>query len=364
VLKSFFLQIRIILRFLSLTPLSWGYALGLILHRAWTRFRHRKRPRLPVFTIIVGNLSVGGTGKTPHLLALAKALQGQYALGLLSRGYGRERRGILEVHSEDAATAVGDEPLLLKTKLPTLPVFVAEDRYQGIQALLKAYPQTEVLLLDDGLQHWAFEADLKICLSSYQSPFSRDHLLPLGRLREPRNGYRRMDALILTKCPKELSRSAQNQWQAELSPLPHQALFFTYLAYGLPYHWFHTKQQLSWEQVQCQHILVFCGIAKPEVLSDFLQNKSQGIYPHFFPDHHFFSQKEIERLLQAFEQIPQPRILLCTEKDAVRLQAFAALLQEQPLYVLSLEAQALNQDDWCHWAKKQVENRLKSAQKS
>lgn len=363
-LKSFFLQIRIILRFVILAPLSWAYGLGLRLHRFWTRYRSSKRAKPPVLTIVVGNLSVGGTGKTPHLLALAQALQGDYALGLLSRGYGRKSRGVREVKLGDLASEVGDEPLLLKQLRPTLPVFVAEDRHQGLAALLAAYPSTQVVLFDDGLQHWGFEAQLKICLSSHESPFTRDQLLPLGRLREPRNGYRRMDALILSKCPKELSLIEQNQWRKELNPLPHQTLFFTQLAYGLPYHWLHNNQHLSWKQVQCQHILVFCGIAKPQVLSDFLQTRSQEIYPHFFPDHHFFSQNEIKQLLQTFEQLPQPRILLCTEKDAVRLAPFHNLLQDQPLYVLPLQVEALGEEDWLLWVKKYVENQLKSPQKA
>ena len=280
-----------------------------------------KSESYPFPVICVGNLSVGGTGKTPMIEYLLKLLLPDYNVATLSRGYGRNTKGFRLVTTGETAENVGDEPLQFKNKFENAVIAVDEDRRRGITKLRKDY-QAEVILLDDAFQHRKVKAGLNILLTRYEDLYEDDFMLPTGNLREPGFGANRANIIVVTKCPKNLSESEQDRVREKIKPKNHQSLFFSYIRYSDFV--YNGREEINIEELGNKEITLVTGIANPGSLCQFL-NDSGITYTHLdFPDHHKFSSAEIN-------EISKSSLIVTTEKDFMRLKGNVA--QEKLFYL-------------------------------
>lgn len=327
---------------MSLTVIFMPIALiyGLVtLFRNWLYDKKIIRPvRFAVPTIGVGNLAVGGTGKSPHIEYLAKLLSPYIEVVSLSRGYGRKTTGTMEVLGTSSSYYVGDEPLVLKMKFPNLGVFVGSNRAFAIPEIIGKRPQTNVVLLDDVFQHRSVSVFENILLTEFSLPYFNDFLLPVGALRELKMGAKRADCIIVTKCPADLSAEQEEAYRLKINPLPHQRLFFSTFDYGHPYRLFQPANRIALDEDL--EVILFSAIAGTDYLMEYLRSKVKMIHSIEFADHHYFTTDEVNQLQSTFNDLNAGRkIILTTEKDAVRL----ALLKEQivglnlPIFILPAE---------------------------
>ncbi|NJC27091.1 tetraacyldisaccharide 4'-kinase [Neolewinella antarctica] len=320
-----------------LSPFSLLYGLG-VGFRNWTyRQRIQKSISFSVPVISVGNLSVGGAGKTPHIEYLIRGLDPYLNLATLSRGYRRKTRGFLEVTANMNAEQVGDEPLQYARKFPEVMVTVAEERAFAIPELMGRRPETQLVLLDDAFQHRAVKPGLNILLTEFSKPYTRDYLLPSGRLREWRSGAERADVIIVSKCPKVLDRAAADALVAEINPLPHQRVFFSYYDYAAPYYLLDHRYRLKMDEGV--KMLLISAIANTDYLIDHLKNQSPHVQSLEFEDHHYFDRRDLATLKSRFHAMPDGhKAIVTTEKDATRLELHEAFIAEEklPIFVLPL----------------------------
>jgi len=291
---------------------------------------------VPIFAI--GNLSVGGTGKTPHIEYFIQLFQESKKIAVISRGYGRKTKGFLLVEKDSDALKVGDEPLQIKQHFPNISVAVCEKRSIAIKALQQKNNDLELFLLDDAFQHRAVNAKCYVLLTTYYQLFTNDFLLPYGRLRESRKGYRRADVIIITKCPLSISAQEKENIVAEISPFAYQKVFFSFLKYSDAFLLNDRAEKLIWQQNLS--VLLVCAIAKPEILATYLREKTTNVSVLSFADHHFFTEKNLLLIEKRFlEMKGQYKIIITTEKDAVRLQAYQAVIlaKKLPIYVLPIQ---------------------------
>ena len=292
---------------------------------------------LPV--ICVGNLSAGGTGKSPMVEFLLKHLHNQYKAAVLSRGYKRKTKGYSLANEKTTALEIGDEPMQFHLKFPDVAVAVGEERIVAIPQLLHDRPDTQLIVLDDAFQHRTVKAGLNIVLTDYSNLFTRDWFLPTGDLRDEKDSYKRADVLVVTKCPHDLTEPERDAIRKEVNPLEHQQLFFSAIRYGRPYH-IVSKEEMSLESMD--EVLMVSGIANPAPLKRYLQEKLDTYYEILYGDHHIFSIDDLKDIVKRFEHIQATnKIILTTEKDAVRLIKFEQQLKELPVYVLPIEEQFL-----------------------
>ena len=293
------------------------------------------------FIISVGNLSVGGTGKTPMVAYLTEWLHQDYPLAILSRGYGRQTRGVRIAREEDTARTLGDEPYLFYQKFkPTKSVTVAvgEERVAAVPEILFQAPDTPLILLDDAYQHRAIGRDFNILLTSYQRPFYEDYVLPAGRLRESRRGARRADAVIVTKCPDGLSEAEMNRVTGKVlgHASPDAPVYFTGIRYGTP-------QPVGEAQEMTSQVVLFSGLADAS-LFDAYARKHFAVVEHItFADHHRYNNKDRHQLAAAREQAGPSASLLTTEKDMVKLADPA--WQRLPIFYLPIQPYFLRQEN-------------------
>jgi len=289
-------------------------------------------------TIGIGNLSVGGSGKSPLTLYLIKLLKEDFKIATLSRGYKRKTQGLVLANQNSNAEQVGDEPLLFKKKHPNITVAVRESRAEGIPELLMKRPGIETILLDDAFQHLALQTGLNLLLTTYQNPYYNDYLIPVGNLREFKSGYKRADAIIVTKCPMGLTKTEKDNIIQNIKPLPHQKMFFSYLEYGYPYFINMPTQTISLNLQQ--HVLLLCGIANPQPLEDYVLSKVAAVYRQYYADHHYFNHQDLANIVSSFHNIEaENKIIITTEKDAMRLALHPKWFQKHklPVYVLPVE---------------------------
>ena len=295
---------------------------------------------LPV--ICVGNLSVGGTGKSPMVEYLVLHLKNLYKVATLSRGYKRKTMGYALASDYTTAIDVGDEPMQFHRKFPDVPVAVGEQRVQAIPQLLHDKPQTEVIILDDAFQHRAIKAGFNILLTEYDNLFTRDFYLPTGDLRDSRSSYKRADVIVVTKCPPDISEEEGKEIIKEIEPLPHQGVFFSAIAYGTIYHIIRNTYGYFDEETE---VLLITGIANPKPLKEYLEQHINTYYMMHFNDHHIFSIDDWKDIKKRFESVQaEKKILLTTEKDAMRLQKFVQEIDGMPFYVLPIEHKFLFQE--------------------
>lgn len=318
-----------------LAPFSLLYGIGITIRNLFYQYGILKSVRFNIPTIAVGNLSVGGAGKTPHVEYLVRLLKDYINIATLSRGYKRKTKGFKVVQRSNSAEEVGDEPLQYKRKYPDILVAVGESRTLAIPEMLNYYPQTQTILLDDAFQHRAVQPGLNILLTEYSNLFTQDFLLPSGRLREWRNGYKRADTIIVSKCPPDLSWEEKKLIEQEIAPQHHQQLFFSYYSYDNPYYIFNPRYSgpLS-KQVD---VLLICAIARTDYLLDYLQEKVNSVVLMAFEDHHYFTKHDIGTLRATYERMESDKkIILTTEKDAMRLELHRPFLTEHQLPIFSL----------------------------
>lgn len=323
-----------------LSPLSLLYGVGVGFRNLMYRTGVLKGISFDLPVISVGNLSVGGAGKTPHIEYLVRLLKPYLNVATLSRGYKRKTKGFLLARTDMTAEDVGDEPLQFKRKFPHLTVAVAESRAFGIPEIMSRHPETQVILLDDAFQHRSVAPGLNIMLTEYSHPFTRDYLLPSGRLREWRAAYQRADMIIVSKCPPEVSAEAQNALIEQINPYPHQRIYFSYYDYGKPYFLFNSRYVLQWEPDV--EVILICALARTEYLTDYLDRQVDSVQVMEYEDHHFFTNYDIAQLKANFDRLESDkRVILTTEKDAMRLEMHRPYLTEQkmPIFVLPVEVQ-------------------------
>ena len=285
--------------------------------------------------ICVGNLSVGGTGKSPMVEYLVLHLKNQYKVATLSRGYKRKTKGYALATDENTAIDIGDEPMQFHRKFPDVPVAVGEERLVAIPQLLHDRPQTEVIILDDAFQHRAIRAGLNILLTDYGNLFTRDFFLPTGDLRDLRSSYKRAQIIVVTKCPGSLGEEERNSIIREIDPLPNQKVFFTCISYGPPYHIFHKDFRFIDDQTE---VLLVTGIANPKPLKSFLEDRIQSYYMMHYNDHHIFSIDDWRDIKKRFDNMQtEKKLILTTEKDAMRLLKFRQEIDGLPFYVVPIE---------------------------
>ena len=279
--------------------------------------------------IAVGNLSVGGTGKTPQIEYLIRLLSEKYKVAVLSRGYKRSTHGFILADENATASSIGDEPFQFYSKFSNIQVAVDANRKNGIENLLQLPNKPDVVLLDDAFQHRKVKAGFYILLTAYDDLFCDDYILPFGNLREPSSGKKRADMIIVTKCPNDLSEIAQQEIREKLKVK--QQVFFTTIQYDDFV--FGNDSQLLVSEIQSESKVLVAGIAKPKLFFDFLKNENDETM--VFPDHHHFSKQDCEQILTK----ANGRIIIATEKDFVRLNG---LLPKAQLFYLPIKSTFLN----------------------
>jgi tetraacyldisaccharide 4'-kinase len=319
-------------------PFTVLYGLAIAIRNQLYRWGLLRSVQFDVPIIIVGNLSTGGTGKTPHVEYLIRLLRPYINVATLSRGYKRKTKGFISVPPNANALVVGDEPLQFKRKYRDAYVTVAESRSVAVTNIMMNAPDTQVILMDDGFQHRSLKAGHQVLLTSYQELFTRDYLLPGGNLREWRAGYKRADTIVVTKCPSHFNDESREEIIAEIKPLPHQEVFFSYYRYGFPYYFFDANQQL--ELTEELSVILICGLASSDYLVQHLDNTVGFARILEFADHYLFKPRDLETLKKQFAELPaKQKIILTTEKDAIRLELHRQFLidHQLPVFILPIE---------------------------
>ncbi|WP_347173978.1 tetraacyldisaccharide 4'-kinase [Polaribacter uvawellassae] len=282
--------------------------------------------------IAVGNLSVGGTGKTPQIEYLIQLLRDNYKIGVLSRGYGRKTKGFILVDDTKNAVDVGDEPLQFSKKFKEIAVAVDENRVNGIQQM----QSSEVILLDDAFQHRKVKAGFYVLLTKYNELFSNDFVLPTGNLRERRIGAKRTDVLVVTKCPATIDTLEKKELKQLISRYFNGPIFFSTIQYA-DVLFSNNDVQIKTSDLNLYEVLLVTGIANPKPLESYLSSLNCAFKHVKFPDHHQFSEEEIADLKEQFIALKSKnKIILTTEKDFVRL-----FNQLENLYYLPIQTQFL-----------------------
>lgn len=291
---------------------NWCYDIGIF-----------KSTSFDIPIISVGNLAVGGSGKTPMVEYLIRELKGEYNIATLSRGYGRKTKGFLWVESDLSSSETGDEPLQIKTKFQNSAVAVCEDRVAGVTRILKEKPETNLILLDDAFQHRAIKPSIQILLSTYDSPYFQDYLMPVGRLRESRRGAKRADATVYTKCPEDYKPI-----QFGKEPIFHSTINYSNEGFEGP-------------------IIGFSGLAKNEIFAKHLASRYDLKGFEGYKDHHTFTQKDLDKL----KTQAKDATLVCTEKDSMKIKQLKG--SEQVKHI-SITTTIEGKTDFLTWLKEKI----------
>ena len=322
-----------------LLPFAILFGLVIVI-RNWLFNKNIIKPvRFGLPLICVGNLAVGGTGKSPMVEYLVLHLKNRFKVATLSRGYKRKTKGYALANSGSTAIEIGDEPMQFHVEFPDVPVAVGEERLDAIPQLLHDRPDTQVIILDDAFQHRTIKAGLNILLTEYNNLFTRNFYLPTGDLRDLKNSYKRADIIVITKCDPQLSVDQKNSLIKEINPLPHQHVFFTSIIYATPHHIIkHTLHHLD----EHAEVLLVTGIANPRPLKDYMEEHIETYHMIHYGDHHIFSIDDWKEIKTRFEKIEnENKMIVTTEKDAMRLLKFEHELASLPFYVLPIEHQFL-----------------------
>lgn len=320
-----------------LLPFSWLYGLVVVLRNGLFDRGWLPAASFPVPVVVVGNLSVGGTGKSPLVLQLAETLRSRYKIGIVSRGYGRSTKGFLLLDARSTAREAGDEPLQYYRLLPGVQVAVCERRAEGIRQLLEKAPDLQLILLDDAFQHRWVRPSFSILLSDYSLPFFQDRLLPAGRLREPAGGARRADVIVITKCPQELSPALRAEWTGLLRRQEQQQVLFSYIHYRELTHRL-TGEKWPVTVLQGEKVLLVCGIARPGPLQAFLKDAGADTDSLLYGDHHAYTAGDAVAIRQRYKTSGAVRVIT-TRKDAMRMEAaeLRPVLDALPVFILDIQ---------------------------
>jgi tetraacyldisaccharide 4'-kinase len=322
-------------------PFSWLYgAVVALRNRAYDYGWLRCYDWTAEPAICVGNLTVGGTGKTPHTEYLIRLLGREGLVGVLSRGYKRTTSGCIRLTSAMTADEAGDEPWQMKHKFPDVQVVVSADRNEGLHCLFDAEKELRpvAVILDDAFQHRRVRVGMNILLTDCRRLISDDVVLPAGRMREPFSGRRRAQLMVVTKCSPDLSRAAMEAIRKRLRPFPGQEVFFTCLRYDAPEAVFDASPLPSGQWPAHGKILLITGIANPGPLQQMLEERGAEVILMRFSDHHRFSPADVRAINRAFAQAGRDALAITTEKDAARLRYVEGLdeLLRSRLYAIPL----------------------------
>lgn len=302
-----------------------------------------KSVKSPIPSIVIGNLSVGGTGKTPMVEWVIRLLKEEKSLATLSRGYGRKSKGFLQANSTILPEEIGDEPFQIFQKFGNeSKVFVGEDRVSSLEKIASISPETQLVILDDAFQHRYHSPDFTILLTTYQKPFFTDFLLPMGRLRENRSGAKRADVIVVTKCPIDLSRENRDQFCAQISPYKSagSSIIFASIDYATPY-------PLKENSLFSPKIILLSGLADDQQLIAYARSEYEVLEVLNFPDHHDYNEQDFEKIRMVYRDFHQVNpMILTTEKDAVKVKSNApkGFLKEIPIFVLPIEVKLSPED--------------------
>lgn len=352
-------MIQNILVKIILFPFSLIYGLFVGLRNYFYNIGLLRSSTFSVPTISVGNLSVGGTGKTPHIEYLVSILKDFVEVGTLSRGYRRKTAGFLEIQRNMSALEAGDEPLQFKHKFGDgVMVAVGEDRALSIPRMLMRNPDLQVILLDDAYQHRSVNPYINILLTDYSKLFTDDFVLPAGRLREWPSSYQRAHAIIVTKCPTNLINEEAEKIRKKINPLSHQMVYFSTIEYDRPYYLFNRQYQLNADNDLGIYLL--SGIANNTSMKEYVRSHYKLKRVKEFGDHHNFNKMEVANIVKEFtEDIKHPKkIILTTEKDGMRLLDHKEYLTNNkiPIFVLPIKIRFLFESG--HEFEKFIKNRL------
>ncbi|UCS95643.1 tetraacyldisaccharide 4'-kinase [Echinicola marina] len=322
-----------------------------LLYDGITRLRNRmfdtgvkKSIVFEIPTIVVGNLAIGGTGKTPMVEFFVENFKGSHELACLSRGYGRKTQGFILAGSGATADELGDEPFQIFSKYGhEITVAVGEQRILAIPQIIAENPATELVVLDDAFQHRYVKGDMNVLLTTFQKPFFEDHVLPMGTLRESREGAKRADVVVVTKSPKELEERTKQEYIAKIRPYvkKHCPVLFAGLNYGEPYN------VRSHEKADVQKVVLVSGIANNKLLKEWVEAKYELLEVLEYSDHHHYNEKDLRFMLERMEAYRDENpTLLTTEKDAVKLNAnkFLPYLQEIPIFAVPVQVKFEEKD--------------------
>lgn len=336
---------------LLLWPFSFIYGLVVAVRNLLYDRNILKSTSFSTPVISVGNLSTGGTGKTPHVEFLIRLLKDKYKIATLSRGYGRKTSGFMLVSTPATTSMIGDEPMQYHTKYKEIMVSVGEDRVNAIKNLLEIPEAPQVILMDDAYQHRRLKPGLSILLVEYENIFKQNFLLPSGNQREWFSGRKRADIIIVSKSPSILVPIERKRVIEELKPYSHQEVFFSYYSYGdfnkvsvsnggmLMGAKYYLEKRFT--------ILMVTGIANPSGIMEYLRRHTDKLETLIFPDHHEFSAKDIRKIQETFDNIANPsKIIVTTEKDAMRLRNpdMVRLTNHLPIFYIPIEV-VIHQDE-------------------
>ena len=326
-----------------LTPLSWLYGLGVGFRNMLFKLGILKSRAFDIPVISVGNITVGGSGKTPHVEYLVSLLKDKMKVAVLSRGYKRKSKGYVLANDDTTMREIGDEPYQMKQKFPELYVAVDKKRTEGIDRLThdEQTKDVDVILLDDAYQHRYVKPGVNILLVDYHRLIIYDKLLPAGCLREPKEGKSRADIVIITKCPKDLRPMEYRVLMKALDLYPYQSLYFTTLIYD------NLKQVYGTESMPINslpdrcNVLLLTGIASPKQMQNDLSVYNYNLSFLSFSDHHNFSKKDIRTINRKFAELPSPKVIITTEKDVARIKFVEGLNDEvkESMYALPVRIQ-------------------------
>jgi tetraacyldisaccharide 4'-kinase len=333
---------------LLLLPFAWLYS-GLLHIRHWLfdqGWLKSYRPMVP--SIVVGNLSFGGTGKTPHVELVIRCLDGAVPIGTLSRGYGRNGLGTLKVETTDAAHGVGDEPLQIKRKYPDVHVYVGADRVKALDEMNARITGLKTVVLDDAFQHRRLNAGLNILLTTWTKPWFKDHLVPAGTLRDVPSQARRAQVVIVTKCPETPSADTQAVWRRKLRLGKQQHLHFSSYAYDEPR--LLEPDGTIGRNIDLAHaaVLLLTGIADPAPIVEHVRKLSPEVAHLPFPDHHEFTTGDLQKAAARLATFAAAqKMLVTTEKDVMRLLPHLRTgpLTNIPIAVIGVRAVILNEPE-------------------
>lgn len=332
-----------------LLPFSFIYRIIVGIRNTFFDLKILKSHSFPIPIINIGNITVGGTGKTPHTEYLLGILNEKHKLAVLSRGYKRKTKNFIEVEPHSPVKEVGDEPLQIKQKYPNISVVVDRKRVNGVEQLLKKKQKPDVIILDDAFQHRHIKAGLNILLIDYNKPIHKDCMLPAGRLREPIHNKSRANVIIVSKCPKDLKAIDLRIMRKELKLFPYQTLFFSLLEYKnlMPLSGLNEQKQISYYRNYTA--ILFTAIANPKPLYKKIEEEGIGIEKMPFSDHHYFKESDLTKLKERFDKInSDKKLIICTEKDAVKLKELAKkipTIDKLPIYYLPIEVVFLNEQE-------------------
>lgn len=289
--------------------------------------------------IVVGNLRVGGTGKTPMVEYLVRRLNDRRKLAVLSRGYGRKTRNFILADTDSSAKTIGDEPRQIKQKFPDISVAVDRDRVSGIKQLRASMPDLDAVLLDDAFQHRKVRAGLNIMLTAYNRFYCDDFILPVGRLRETASSAKRAHIIVVTKCPVVMGKTEQRALTERISPKEHQHVCYAYEHYGKLKSVF-GQEQFDQKSLRGKRIVLVTGIANADRLKEFLERYNEVVEHLDYGDHHWYKETDIDNIISAAEKhSSSDTLVITTEKDVQRFVAFSSnqAFHSIPIFYIPIE---------------------------